>query len=108
MAIFLKTGAGVKYDGTRQLHDLPVDLYSKWLRRAKIPNTGGAGGFKRTCMELLTGFVNQLPKPDPKNPAHSADLRYRQGIIPDLMHDATSLNPQRTMLKFSEAAQLPT
>ena len=50
--------AGVKYDGTRQLHDFLVDLLSKWLRRAKIPHMGGVGGFKRTCKGLSTEFAN--------------------------------------------------
>ena len=82
---------GVKYDGIRQLHDL-VNLLSKWLRRANISHMGGVGGFKRTCKGLFTEFANQLPELDPNSPAHAADLRYRQGIIPDLMVDATSLN----------------
>ena len=39
---------GVEYGGIRQLHDLLVNLLSKWLRRAKIPHMGGVGGLKRT------------------------------------------------------------
>ena len=34
----LSIATGVKYDGTRQLQGLPVNLLSKWLRRAKIPH----------------------------------------------------------------------
>ena len=58
---------------------------------------GGVGGFKRNCKELFTEFVNQLPKLDPSNPALAADLRHRKGIIPDLMPDATSLNPSENV-----------
>ena len=36
MATLLKTLTGVKYDGTRQLLDLLVNLLSKWLRRARF------------------------------------------------------------------------
>ena len=43
-----KTVTGAKYGSIKLLHDLPVDMLSKWLRRAKIPQTGGAGGFERT------------------------------------------------------------
>ena len=93
MATLFKTATGVKYDGSRQLHDFFANLLSLWLRRAKIAHMGGVGGFKRTCKGLFIGFVNQLPELDPNSPSHAADLRYRQGIIPDLMADATSLNP---------------
>ena len=68
---------GVKHGCTRQLHDFFMNLLLKWLRRAKIRHMGGVDGPKRTCKELFTGFVNQLPKLDPKNPAGAADLRYR-------------------------------
>ena len=83
----LKTLTGVKHDDIRQLHDLLVNLLSKWLRLAKIPHMDGVGGFKRTCRGLFTEFANQLPKLDPNNPAHAAALRYRQNIIPDLIFD---------------------
>ena len=46
-----------------------------------------AGGFKRACKGLFTGFANQLPELDPNSPAHASALRYRQGAIPDLMLD---------------------
>ena len=88
MAILFKTLTGVKHDGARRLHDLLVNLLSKWLRRAKITHMGGVGGFKHAFKGLFTKFVNQLTKLDPDYPAHAADLRYRQGIIPDLMLDA--------------------
>ena len=90
MAILLKTVTGVKHGGTRQLHVLFVNLLSKWLRRAKIRHMGGVGGLKRTCKGLITEFVNQLPKLDPNKSAYAAALRYRLGIIPDLMLDATT------------------
>ena len=69
---------------------------------------GGVGGFKRTCKGLFTGFVNQLPELDPTSPAHSAALRFRQGIIPDHMIDTSRWAPLRTHLKLSETALLPT
>ena len=100
MAILLKTVTGVKHGGTRQLHVLFVNLLSKWLRRAKIRHMGGVGGPKRTCKGLITEFVNQLPKPEPYSPAHAADLLCRQGITPDLMLDATSLNPSENVSKI--------
>ena len=65
IATLLKTLTGVKYGGIKQLHDLLVDLLSKWLRRAKIPHMGGVGGFKRTCKWLFTEFAKQLPELDP-------------------------------------------
>ena len=83
---------GVKYDGTRQLHDLLVDLLLKWLRRAKIPHMRGFGSFERTCNGLITEFANQLPEPSPENPAHAAALLHRQGIIHDFMLDVASIN----------------
>ena len=89
---------GVKYNGTRQLHDLLVNILSKWLRRAKIQHMGGVGGFKRTCKGLFTGFANQLPELDPNSPAHAADQRYRQGIITDLMAGASSLKRSETAI----------
>ena len=51
-----------------------------------------AGGFKRTCMELFTEFVNQLPELDPKNRSHVGALRNRQEIIAGIMPGATSLD----------------
>ena len=77
MATLLKTVAGVKYDGTRQLHDFPANLLSKCPPRPKIPHMGDVGGFKRTCKGLFTSFANQLPELDPKNPAHAAALLFR-------------------------------
>ena len=82
MAIILKNVTGVKHAGIRQLHDLLVSLLSKWLRRAKISHMGGVGGFKRTCKELVAEFINQLPKPDPNNPAHAADPAVLTGHHP--------------------------
>ena len=79
---------GVKFEGIRQLHDLLANLLSKWLRLAKIPHMGGVGGFKSTCKGLFTEFANELPELDPDSPAHAADLRYLQGIIPGHMLDA--------------------
>ena len=72
----------VKYDGTRQLGDLLANLYSKWLRLAKISHMGGIGGFKRTCKGHFTEFANQLQELGPNSPAHVAALRFRQGAIP--------------------------
>ena len=82
----------VKFDGTRQPHDLLANLLSKWLLRAKVPHTGGVGGFKRAFKGPFTEFANQLPEPDPNNPAHVAALRYRQGIIPGLVLDLASID----------------
>ena len=73
---YFKTVMGVKYDGTRRLPDLLANMLSKRLSRAKITHMGGVGGFKKTCKGLFTEFANQLPKPDPKNTPHAADLRY--------------------------------
>ena len=87
MATLLK-----KRDGRQILHDLPAYLLSKWLRRAKIPHMGGVCGFKRTCMGLFTGLINQFPELDLKNPAHAAALRHRKGVVPDLMVYATSID----------------
>ena len=71
MATFLKSVTGVKYGGIRQLHDLLVNLLSKWLRRPKITHTSIVGGFKSTCKGLFTGSVNQLPELDLDIPAHA-------------------------------------
>ena len=60
----------------------------------------GVGSFERTCKRSFIEFANQLPKLNPNNPAHAADLGYRQGIIPDLMIDATSLNPSENTAKM--------
>eukprot|EP00614_Pseudopedinella_elastica_P000730 CAMPEP_0172594800 /NCGR_PEP_ID=MMETSP1068-20121228/14298_1 /TAXON_ID=35684 /ORGANISM="Pseudopedinella elastica, Strain CCMP716" /LENGTH=95 /DNA_ID=CAMNT_0013393031 /DNA_START=12 /DNA_END=296 /DNA_ORIENTATION=+ len=61
---------------------------------------GGVGGYRHTYKGLFTGFINQLPKLDPNSPAHAADLRYRQGIIPDLMLDATSIDLPENVAKM--------
>ena len=84
----LLTIASVKHGGTRQLQELLVDLLSKWLRRVKITHMSGVGGFKRTCNGHFAEFANQLLELDPDSPAQAEALRYRQGIIPDLMLDA--------------------
>ena len=68
---------GVKHDGIRRLYDLLVNLLSKLLRRAKIIHMGGVGGYRHTCKGLFAEFINQLPKPDPNNPAYAEDLRFR-------------------------------
>ena len=73
---------GIKHSGIRQLHDLLLNLLSKFLRRAKFRHMGGVGGFKRTCKELFTEFVNQLPELDPNSPAHVADLPVPTGHYP--------------------------
>ena len=39
---------GVKHVGIKRLHDLFVNLLSKWLRRAKISPMSGVGGYKHT------------------------------------------------------------
>ena len=89
----LKNVTAVKYDGTRQLHDLSANRLSKWLRRAKIPHMGGVGDFKRTCIRRFTGVANRLPEPEPDSPTNTGVLRYRQGTTPDLMNDSTSIDP---------------
>ena len=48
----------------------------------------------------FTEFVIQLPKLDPQNPANAADLRYKQGIIFDLMLDATSIDLPEDVAKM--------
>ena len=100
MAILLKTVTGVKHDGIGGLLDPLVNLLSKWLCRAKITHMGGVGGFKHTFKGLFTEFVNQLLKLDPNNPAHAVDLRYRQGIIPGHMPDATSIHLPENVAKI--------
>ena len=62
--------------------------------RAPFPPIGGG------CKGLFTEFGNQLPKFDPNNPAHAADLRHRQGIIPDFMPDATSIDLPENAARF--------
>ena len=57
-----------------------------------IRHMGGVRGFQRNCKGLFTEFVGQLPKLNPNSPAYAADLRSRQGIISDLVLDATSIN----------------
>ena len=53
---------------------------------------GGVGGFKRTCKGLFTGVANRLLELDPDKLAHAGVIRYRQGITPGLMHDATPVD----------------
>ena len=54
---------------------------------------GSVGGFKRNFKGLFTEIANQLPELDPNNPAHAASVRFRQGIIPDLMTKTRSMRP---------------
>ena len=96
----LKTVTGVKHDGIRRLHDLLVNLLSKWLRRAQITHMGGVGGYKRTCKGLFTEVLNHLPSLDPNSPTYAEDLRFRQGIIPDLLLDVTSIDLPENVAKM--------
>jgi hypothetical protein len=82
---FLKTVTGAKYDGIRQLHDSIVNLLSRWLKRARVPHKGGAWGNPQTCKDTFSEQINRLSDND------SDDDRWRQGIIPDLIVDAHSL-----------------
>ena len=61
---------------------------------------GDVGGYRHTCKGLFTEFANQLPKLDPSNPAYAEDLRYRQGVIPDLMLGATSIDLPENVAKI--------
>ena len=108
MAILLKTVTGVKHGGIRRLRELLVNLLSKWLRRAKITHTGGVGGYRHTCKDLFSKFINQLPKLDPNSPDYAGDLRFRQGIISDFTLALRRSTSPRLLLKFSETALLPT
>ena len=94
MDILLKTVTGVKHDGIRRLHDLLVNLLSKWLRRAKIAHMGGVGGYKHTSKGLFTEFINHLPKLDPNSPTYTGDPRFRQGIIPAFYANICTKNVQ--------------
>ena len=90
MAIVLKTATGVKHGGIRRLHDPLVNMHSKWHCRAKITHMGGGGGgYKHTCKGRFSEFMNHLLKLDPKSPTYAGDLRFRQGIIPYFLLDAT-------------------
>ena len=82
----LKTVKGAQYDGIRRLHDNFVNLFSKLLGRSGIHHMGGVCGFKRTCKNLFSEHLNTLVGMD-----DSEIERFIQGIIPDLMIDATSL-----------------
>ena len=83
MAILLKTVTGVKHDGTGQLQDLLANLLSKWLRRAKIPHMGSAGGFKSALARgsSLSSSTNSqsstpkaLPMPRPNGSDRASSL----------------------------------
>ena len=64
------------------------------------------GGFKRTCKGLFTEFANQLPELDSTSPSHAAALRFRQGIILDLMIGTLSLDPSGNVAKTHEDRSL--
>ena len=49
---------------------------------------------------MFTEFVNQLLMIGPNNPAHAADLRYRQGNIPGLMLNAKSIDRPEKVSKM--------
>ena len=100
MAILLKTVTGVKHGGIRRLHDLLVNLLSKWLRRAQITHMGGVGGYRHTCKGLFAEFIYQLLKLDPNSPTYAEDLRFRQGIIPDLFLDVTPIDLPENVAKM--------
>ena len=92
--------AGVKHGGIRRLHDLLVNLLSKWLRRAKITHMGGVGDYKHTCKGLFTEFIDHLPKLDPNSPTYAEDLRFRQNITRDFLLDATSIDLPENVAKM--------
>ena len=57
---------------------------------------GGVGGYKCTCKGPFTEFANRLPELNPDSTSDAEFLRYRQGIITDLMIDAKSINDRNT------------
>jgi hypothetical protein len=75
---------GAKYDGTRHLHDTLVNEASRSMSHAKVPHMGGVDGSRRTCKGLFAEQLNSLQ-------SESDTGRFIQGIIPDHMIDATSL-----------------
>ena len=93
---------GAKYDGIRQLHDSIVNLLSRWLKRARVPHKGGAWGNPQTCKDTFSEQINRLSDND------SDDDRWRQGIIPDLIIDAHSLEhvEDRARARFGDATTL--
>lgn len=74
----LKTATGVRGDGVRHLHDKVVNIVSVWLRRSRIPHSGGRYGTPRTCQHI---FTNDLMLSDKSS---DEATKLRQGIIPDL------------------------
>jgi len=74
----LKTATGVRGDGVRHLHDKVVNIVSVWLRRSRIPHSGGRFGTPRTCNHV---FTNDLMLSDKSS---DEATKLRQGIIPDL------------------------
>ena len=60
---------------------------------------GGVGGFKRYCKVPFTEFAKKLPELDPGSSAHAEALWYRQGLVPDLMLDATSIDFSENLAK---------
>ena len=51
----------------------------------------GVGGNKRTCKGLFTEYANRINPPAPNGPDCAVALRYRQGIIAELMVNTASL-----------------
>jgi len=54
----LKKVTGVKFDGTRELHDTLVDTMPSALEAAKIPHRGGVNGRPSFCADVVSGLVS--------------------------------------------------
>ena len=58
---------------------------------------------------MFSSIRHQLSELDHTDPSHAAALRFRQGIIPDLMTDTLPLDPSENVarVKRGELAFLP-
>ena len=93
---------GAKYDGFRQLYDFVATIFSRWLKRARVPHKGGAWGNPLTYNDTSSEQINRLSDNDSDN------YRLLQGIIPDLITSALYLEhlEEGTYARFGDATTL--
>ena len=79
---------------TRQLHGRLVNLISSGLGGLRFRTLAASAATSNTCRGLFTKIGNRFLKFGLSSSAKAGALQYRQGIIADLMIDATPIaNP---------------
>jgi len=83
----IKKLVGAKGGGTTISHGSFANVISRWLKRARVPHRGGAGGTPRTYKNLFTHITQMFNDTGASESAH----KVLQSIIPGLLVYARSV-----------------